>query len=568
MTEILPPEIARVKEFLERASGRPASAIDIEKALANLNAFRRVAAQTSFREFIQLAWPHIEPNPFVPGWHIDAIADHLEAVSRGQIPRLLINVPPRTSKSTITSIMWPAWTWAQKKHPDYRLLGGAVRFVFASYAQSLGVDMSVACRRLIESQWYRQNWPELKLTSDQNNKMKFDTSIGGARLMTSVGAGVTGRGGDIFAIDDPHSTQDAESDLEREAVLTWWRQTVQSRLNDPNSGAFVIIMQRLHEADLSGYILDTSEADWVHLCLPMCYESERHCVTVPLVLPDSPPNPPAWEDPRSEEGELLAPSRFNQKYVDLQAREVGPYVFAGQYQQRPNPMGGEIFRLEWWQHWPHDKYPTFDLMLASLDTAYTEKEENDWSALTIWGCWKDENGLPQLMLVYAWRDRLTIHPLVQKVARTCRRPMYPVDKILIEAKASGLSVAQELQRLFGGEDLSVEIIDPKGDKVARAVAVQALFAPSTRVLRLYAGDSKTITTPGIVWAPDKSWADMVKNEAATFPKGRHDDLVDSMVQALKWLRDMGFAKRREERLSEMVQDQQFLPPAVPLYEVG
>lgn len=556
-----------VARYLEAATGIPARAQDVEKILANLGEFKRQAAEKSFRRFIREAWPHIEPNPFVPGWHIDAIADHLEAVSRGQIKRLLINVPPRTSKSTITSIMWPAWTWAQQKDEDHRLLGPAVRFVFASYATPLGIDMSVACRRLIECGWYQANYGlGFALTSDQNNKMKFDTSAGGARLVTSAGAGVTGRGGDIFAIDDPHSTQEAESDIEREDVLTWWRQTVQSRLNDPNSGAFVVIMQRLHEADLSGYILDTSEADWVHLMLPMMYEKQRHCVTVPLKLPDqADPDPPPWQDPRTVEGELLAPSRFNQKYVDLQAREVGPYVFAGQYQQRPSPAGGEIFKLEWWQNYPYDKYPVFDLMIASLDTAYTEKEENDWSALTIWGCWKDTNGLPQLMLVYAWRERLMIHPLVQKIARTCRRPMYPVDKILIEAKASGISVAQELKRLFGEEDFSVEIIDPKGDKVARAVAVQALFAPSTRALKLFNGEVKTITTPGIVHAPDKVWADLVKNEAASFPKAKHDDFVDSMVQGLKWLRDMGFAKRREERLSEMVQAQQYAPALEPLY---
>lgn len=562
-----------VARYLETVTGTPARVEDIERVLANVGEFRRQAAEKSFRTFIKEAWPHIEPNPFVGGWHIDAIADHLEAVSRGQIKRLLINVPPRTSKSTITSVMWPAWTWAQKRDPDFRLLGPAVRFVCASYAQPLGVDFSVATRRLVESDWYRSNYGErVQLTGDQNNKLKYDTTAGGARLVTSVGAGVTGRGGDIFTIDDPHSTQEIESDLDRESVLRWWRQTVQSRLNDPRSGAFVIIMQRIHEADLSGYILDTSEADWVHLCLPMSYEEDRHCVTVPLRLPDAAdPDPPAWEDPRTVEGELLAPIRFDQKYVDLQAREVGPYVFAGQYQQRPSPAGGEIFKLEWWQNWPHDRFPVFDLMIASLDTAYTEKEENDWSALTIWGVWRDPNGLSQLMLVYAWRERMMIHPLVQKINKTCSRPMYPVDKILIEAKASGLSVAQELRRLFRDADYSVEIIDPKGDKVARAVAVQALFAPSERVLKpppFSNAEPVTIITPGIIHSPDKAWADLVKNEAASFPKGKHDDLVDSMVQGLKWLRDTGFAKRREEATSDMVAAQQFTPAPEPLYDVG
>jgi predicted phage terminase large subunit-like protein len=402
------------------------------------------------------------------------------------------------------------------------------------------------------------------LAGDQNNKLQFDTDRGGYRLVASTDSGVTGRGGDVFAIDDPHTTQGVESDVEREAVITWWRQTVQSRLNDPKSGAFVIIMQRLHEADLSGYILENSDADWVHLCLPMEYEKDRHCVTV--VLPDTGHKEP-WQDPRTEEGELLAENRFDQKYADLQKREVGPYVYAGQYQQRPSPAGGEIFKLDWWQAWQHNKYPVFDLMVAGVDTAYTEDSQNDYSALSIWGMFTDENGLPQIMLVYAWRDRLQVNDLVNRIAKTCRRPMYPVDRVLIEAKASGISVAQELLRLFGSEDFAVDLVNPKGDKNARALSVQPLFAPSTRIIRMPNGTHKPIDTPGIIWAPDRAWADMLKNEAASFPKGRHDDLVDSMVTALIWLRKSGIAKRREERLQEMVDGQKYQPQAEKLYDV-
>lgn len=561
MTEIKITEAARIQAKL--IGGDP---LEVQKLLNNPALLLRMAGKLKFRDFIRFAWPHIEPNPFVPGWHIDAIADHMQAVSDGDIKRLLINVPPRTSKSTITSVMWPCWTWAQDTNPNKRLVGAAVRFVFASYAQSLGVSLSIASRRLLESEWYKMNYMGKRffLAGDQNNKLQYDTSLGGSRLVASTDGGVTGRGGDIFAIDDPHSTQEAESDIEREGVLRWWRQTVQSRLNDPKSGAFVIIMQRLHEADLSGYILDTSEADWVHLMLPMMHEKGRHCVTVKL--PHTGKEKP-WEDPRTEEGELLAPLRFDQKYVDLQAREVGPYVFAGQYQQRPAPAGGEIFKLDWWHTWEFPKYPVFDLMIASLDTAYTEKQENDYSALTIWGTFSDRNGLPQLMLVYAWKERLQVNDLVQKVGKTCRRPMYPVDRVLIESKANGISVAQELVRLFGTEDFAVDLIDPKGDKTARALSVQPLFAPSTRTIKLPDGTHKSFTTEGIVWTPDKAWADMVKNEAASFPKGRHDDLVDSMVQGLKWLRSGGFAKRREERLYEMVEQQRYQPPAEALYDV-
>lgn len=522
------------------------------------------------RNFLTDGWNAIEPWPIVSNWHIDAIADHLQAVSLGHIQRLLINVPPRSTKTTTACAMWPAWTWAQKKREGYRLLGPQVRWVFASYASPLALDGSVLCRRLIESEWYQRRWGDrFTLADDQDTKHKFDTSMGGARIATSVEGGIVGRGGDIFVIDDPHNTQQVESDVERATVIDWWKRTVQSRINDPKSGAFVVIMQRLHESDLSGYLLESAGSKWTNLILPMEYEPARHCRTIILPGTDD-----VWEDPRRDEeredlgeGTLLQPARFDEDYIIDKKIDVGPYVYSGQYQQRPQPAGGNIFDRQWWQVWEHPTFPVFDLLLASVDTAYTEKTENDWSAFTLWGIFSDADGLPQVMLVYAWHVRLQLHELCQKIAATCKK--YKVDKLLIEAKASGISVAQEMRRLFGDEPWGCETINPgTQDKVARAISVQPLFAPTINVAKDRKGKEISRTeTLGVMWAPNKVWADDVIDECASFPKGKHDDYVDTVVQALKYLRSTGFAKRRQEHQSDLLREQANYQQPESMYEV-
>jgi predicted phage terminase large subunit-like protein len=268
-----------------------------------------------------------------------------------------------------------------------------------------------------------------------------------------------------------------------------------------------------------------------------------------------------WVDERTEEGELAWPERFPEKIVKELQRDKGPYAWYGQYQQTPEPRGGSIIKRDFWQLWEADKYPSFEFILGSLDTAYTAKEENDPSALTIWGVFRDENNNPKMMLMYAWQDRLEFHDLFQRVIDTCtlspvpkEHPRFPVDRLLIEAKASGQSVGQELHRLVRGTgSLGIELIDPKryGDKVARVQSIQHLFADN------------------MIYAPNKTWATMMINQAAIFPKGSHDDLVDSMSQALRYLRDAGFALRRDEQSSETEQSMLYRSPNenLPLYQV-
>ena len=291
--------------------------IHADKTLLDID---RRECEESLYDFLSRAWRWIDPSPFTMGWPIEAIAEHLQAVVDGDLTRLIINIPPRMGKSSITSVAFPAWTWAQGH--DSPTSGPGVQFLHASYAQQLSLRDSVKCRRLIESPWYRERWGDrFKLTGDQNTKTRFDNSRGGSRLSTSVGSALTGEGGSIIVVDDPNAAQEAFSEATIEATIEWWDGALSTRLNDPKTGAFVVIQQRLSEEDLTGHILSKDVGDWCHLMLPMRYEKDRSFV-----------NTLGWEDPREEEGELLWPERMGEKEVALLERQLGPWGAAGQLQ--------------------------------------------------------------------------------------------------------------------------------------------------------------------------------------------------------------------------------------------
>lgn len=279
---------------------------------------------TSLIDFVKASWHILEPgNPYIHGWHVDAICEHLEAVSRGEITRLLINVPPGTMKSTLSSVFWPAWEWATKPH---------LRTIGASHSQSLAIRDTMKMRRLIQSDWYQERWPTA-LTTDNNQKTSFENDKTGFRQAVAV-ASMTGARGDRVIWDDPHSVEAALSEAHRETALRVFRETLPTRLNSPERSAIVIIMQRLHENDVSGYILE-NDLGYEHLMLPMEFEEDRKCYTSI-----------GWEDPREHEGELLFPQRFPQSVVDRDKKVMGDMAFAGQYQQRPAPRSGGFFRWE------------------------------------------------------------------------------------------------------------------------------------------------------------------------------------------------------------------------------
>lgn len=524
--------------LMKELTGIEAS-VDAERLLRDLDAHD---FEDSLYAFLRAGWRYIDPNPFVDSWHLGAIAEHLQAVCDGEITRLIINQPPRTSKSSML-VAFDPWVWAQRDRADTS--GPGVQFLHASYAQNLSVRDSVKTRRLIESPWFQHFWGErVKITSDQNTKIRFDNAQGGYRLATSVGGTLTGEGGNVIIVDDPHNAVDAESEAVRQSTLEWFDNSLSTRLNNPRTGAMILVMQRLHEDDLTGHILASDAgSDWVHLMLPMRYEPERATILYPNAI--------GWSDPRTEAGELLTPERYDERSVARLEKQLGPYGSAGQLAQRPEPKGGGILKRDWWQDWTNENYPSVEYVLASIDTAFTEKEENDPSAMTVWGVFTNEYDIPQVILMNAWTERLELHDLVEKIAKTARR--FKVDHMLIENKASGISVSQEIRRIYKHEDWSLQLMDPKGaDKVARAYSVQPVLAE------------------GIVHAPlSFMWAEMAVSQCASFPKGKHDDVVDTVTQALKFLRVAGMISRGEERTAELAESLAFKGNSEdkPLYPV-
>lgn len=310
----------------------------------------RELCRRSLSAFVRRAWSVLEPGqPYIHGWHVDAICEHLSAISSGEITRLLINIPPGTMKSTLTSIFWPAWEWGPCGKPSTRIIG-------ASHEQGLAIRDTRKMRNLINSQWYQSLWP-VALTSDQNQKTFYENEHTGFRQACAV-ASMTGRRGDRVIWDDPHSAEAALSDAYRETALRVFQETLPTRLNNPDRSAIVIVMQRLHEMDVAGLILE-NDYGYDHLCLPMEYEPERHCTTSI-----------GFTDPRKEEGELLFPGRFSRETVDRDKKVMGSFAVAGQFQQRPAPRSGGFFA---WQNIEVvDRAPKLKKIVRYWDKAGTD----------------------------------------------------------------------------------------------------------------------------------------------------------------------------------------------------
>lgn len=518
--------------------------------------------ERSLADFVKMAWKHIEPGQvYFHNWHIDFICQHLEAIEREErvddevYNRLLINVPPGMMKSMLVGVFFPAWLWGPRNKAHLRILA-------VSHNIELAERDNMRMRRLIESEWYQDLWGDrVILTSDQNAKRRYENTATGWRMAVAAG-GVTGWRADIVIVDDPHSVKGGDSDADRQTVCTWFRESLPTRLNRPDSSAIIVVMQRVHENDVSGTILD-GDMGYDHIMLPMRFDPDRACGTRL-----------GYEDPRQIDGELLFPARFPLAVVDRDEKILGPYATAGQMQQAPTPRGGGVVKDADWLLWVQPEYPPLDFILASIDTAYTEKTQNDYSAMTVWGVFSGEHdkmttrgadrygkpfpmpkgggpeGMSKIVLMFAWQDRLSIHDLVKRVAETCKS--MKVDRLLIESKASGISVSQELRRLYAHEPWAVHLINPGNqDKLSRLHSVEHFFAE------------------GMVYAPNKSWAELVIRQVASFPKAKHDDLTDTVSQAIRHLRDSGLLIRSEEHLADLANEMDFnnvkQPP--PLYSV-
>ena len=524
-----------------------------------LQAVLQVNCEESLLFFVRTFWPVVEPGAeMVEGEVLEEICAHLEAVtmfyrSGGDrdegIKNALINVPPGCMKSLITDVFWPAWEWGPQNLPH-------LRYICASYSEALTLRDNLRFATVIKSKLYQEFWGDrVQITKDTEGKI-INTAMGW-KLATSVGGLGTGERGDRFIVDDPHNVKDGESETKRAATLLWWREVVPTRLNNDRS-SIVVIMQRVHEQDVSGDIIER-QLDFELLRLPMEFDPEfPYCTTT------------VGGEWRTEKGDLLWPERFSRETVDNLKHTMGPYAVASQFQQSPSPRGGGIIKDVWWQVYDEDyaqrlgvydpgtdtklRWPDMQYVVASLDTAFKAKQVNDYNALVILGVWRDEYDLPKIMLMDCWKKRLTLHGdmpereegekdieyrrrtrknwgLVEWVVYSCKR--LKVDKLLIEDSAQGKTVSDELARLFSGENIDVELIPARIDKVSRLYSVQHLFSTYT------------------IFAPSMDWAQSLINNTANFPKVEHDDDVDALSQGIRWLRDTGWALRRDERTRDL-----------------
>lgn len=283
----------------------------------------------SYREYVELAWPILEPsNPFIGGWHIDATCEHLQAVSDGQIRFLIINMPPRHCKSLNVAVFWPTWEWGPNNHPE-------LRYLYSSYADSISIRDSRHARIVIQSPWYQANWGDrFELVGDQNEKKRYENDKMGYRIATTVRGLGTGEGGDRICVDDPHNVVEGESKKKRGDVLTWWDESMSSRGNNPDTAVWIVVMQRVNEEDLSGHIL-AKEMGYEHLCLPARYEGSSRIVTSLGIV-----------DPRTKEGEPLWKELYHDENLKRLEKGLGSqYAIAGQLQQRPAPREGGAFSV-------------------------------------------------------------------------------------------------------------------------------------------------------------------------------------------------------------------------------
>lgn len=463
---------------------------------------RREAASRSLVSFVKMAWHVLEPGaPYIHGRHIDVIAEHLEAVHRGEIRRLLINVPPGAMKSLLCGVFFPAWEWGPMNRPDLRYVGVA-------HEQGLGVRDNLKCRRLIESPWYQNTWGDrVSLVKDQNEKLNFENTARGFRQVATP-SNVTGKRGDRVICDDLLSAENANSEAIREGVNRWYRESLPTRLNKPSESAIVNIMQRLHERDASGLIMG-EELGYETVVIPMRFEPDR---TFHTSL-----GPVDW---RTDHGELMFPDRFPEDVVSELEKTLGSYGAASQLQQRPAPREGGLFKSSWFE--VIDALPAGNpSRVRAWDLAATKKagtNNPDWTA-----------GL-----------RMARYPdgtfVIENVRRLRGSPLEVEQAVMQTAQLDGTGVIVRMTQ------------DPGQAGKAQAEQFVRKLAGLPVVTKPATGDKATRATPAAAQAEvgnikilrtgDKdqdAWIQPFLDEIALFPAGAHDDQVDTLADAVNEL---------------------------------
>lgn len=504
---------------------------------------QREAMAADFKLFYRAAWPHVIPRPLVSTWHLDSIAEHLQAAYAREIPRLIVTIQPGALKSSEVSVLAPAWRWTHA--PEEQI-------VSASHTDTLSTRDTRKTRSLIAHPWFQARWGDrVQLLPDENMKTRYTNEAGGYRVATHVGGG-TGERGNVLILDDPHNASDATATTETklEAARTWIGDTWSSRLNITNDdpGVKIVIGQRVHENDVIGFLLDSDEdADrWVHLCLPARYD-RKHQFRYPAKR-KLPGGRTIKGDPRRRNGDLLAPAFMGEAQLGEVQHDMSQRTIEAQYQQNPTPREGAILKRADWRYFPkaflndgqRDNLPDFRMVVCSWDTSFKAKVSSDKVAGTAWGVTRhvDDQGIVRPgadhWLLATFNDRKSLQGTKDEMRSMRARmvewfPYLPVY-VLIEKTANGPEIIEQLEREIEG----VLPISVSADKKLRAEAASPaleshnVFLPGA-MKRDGTGPDPAITDAEVMAAVE---------QAAKFTGtgNEEDDWVDSFTQEINWVR--------------------------------
>ena len=442
--------------------------------------------QDKFLKFVKYVWPS-----FIAGDHHKIFGEKLERVARGELKRLIVNMPPRHTKSEFASYLFPAWVMGQK--PETKIIQ-------ATHTAELAVGFGRKVKNLLDSDIYRDVFPDIQLARDAKASGRWSTDMGGEYYAVGVGGALAGRGADLCIIDDPVSEQDALSPAALDNIYEWYTSGPRQRLQP--GGAIIIVMTRWSIRDLTAKVLQKQAEGGA---------DQWEVVEFPAIFPET--------------DNVLWPEFWSREELDGVRASIPVAKWNAQYLQNPTAEEGAIIKREWWNVWDHDDPPVVDYIIQSYDTAFTKSERADYSAITTWGVfYPDEGDEAAIILLDAEKGRWEFPELKDAAMRLYEE--FEPDMVLIEQKASGTPLTQDLRKM--GIPVSGFTPGRGADKFSRMNACSPVFES------------------GMVYAPETRWAEEVIEECASFPNGEHDDLADSMTQAILRFRQGSFIRTRSD----------------------
>ena len=446
----------------------------------------RDVLQSNFLNFVKHVWPS-----FITGSHHKIFADKLERVAKGELKRLIVNMPPRHTKSEFASYLFPAWVMGQS--PETKIIQ-------ATHTAELAIGFGRKVKNLLDSEIYRDVFPDIQLARDAKASGRWSTDRGGEYYAVGVGGALAGRGANLCIIDDPVSEQDALSPTALDNIYEWYTSGPRQRLQP--GGSIIIVMTRWSIRDLTAKVLQKQAEGGA---------DQWEVVEFPAIFPDT--------------DNVLWPEFWSRDELDGVKASIPVAKWNAQYLQNPTAEEGAIIKREWWNVWESDDPPIVDYVIQSYDTAFTRSERADYSAITTWGVfYPDEGDEAAIILLDAEKGRWEFPELKDAAMRLYKE--FEPDMVLIEQKASGTPLTQDLRKM--GIPVSGFTPGRGADKFSRMNACSPVFES------------------GMVWCPETRWAEEVIEECAAFPNGEHDDLADSMTQAILRFRQGGFIRTRSD----------------------